>query len=427
MSDQRLAKWWTERHGARWRVRCRDETGKKFTVATFDDEFDAKRCARDHVVPAADPTSPATASDSGVPPSGASTTSDNRDAAETLAKFIARDGFPTLHLRASSKAAGESHLGAHILPRWGETNLTDIAHLDVQHWVAELATGETSRKSADGSPKLRSAKTVKEIVGTLQRVLAAAVLVGALPINPVKGIKLPQVQRSERGFLSVSEVRALSAAMTTLADQYRDEAKSSNSGSEAIRLARKSEQFARFAPLPLLLGFGGLRIGEAFALRWGRVDTFKSRLEVCENVTEVNGRLEFGEPKTRQGFRTVPMSREVAYSLTDHKRATGAAAVSDAFVFVGYEGKAVRYRNFIDNVWAPAVTMAGLVGVTPHMLRHTAVSLWIAAGYTPKEVSVWAGHASVSFTFDRYGKLFNNDGDNMAKLDAFLDGEPEAA
>jgi hypothetical protein len=34
------------------------------------------------------------------------------------------------------------------------------------------------------------------------------------------------------------------------------------------------------------------------------------------------------------------------------------------------------------------------------------VALWIAAGASPKEVAVRAGHSSVSFTLDRYGHLY---------------------
>jgi integrase len=45
-------------------------------------------------------------------------------------------------------------------------------------------------------------------------------------------------------------------------------------------------------------------------------------------------------------------------------------------------------------------------GLRIHDLRHTAVALWIAAGATPKEVAVRAGHTSVSFTLDRYGHLY---------------------
>ena len=40
--------------------------------------------------------------------------------------------------------------------------------------------------------------------------------------------------------------------------------------------------------------------------------------------------------------------------------------------------------------------------------RHTAISLWIAAGVDAKLVSVLAGHSSVSFTLDSYGHLYPN-------------------
>jgi hypothetical protein len=48
-----------------------------------------------------------------------------------------------------------------------------------------------------------------------------------------------------------------------------------------------------------------------------------------------------------------------------------------------------------------------LDGLRIHDLRHTAVALWIAAGANPKEVAARAGHASVSFTLDRYGHLYS--------------------
>ena len=42
-------------------------------------------------------------------------------------------------------------------------------------------------------------------------------------------------------------------------------------------------------------------------------------------------------------------------------------------------------------LWVPASRAAGLQGQRIHDLRHTAVALWIAAGATPKEVTVRAG------------------------------------
>jgi integrase len=52
------------------------------------------------------------------------------------------------------------------------------------------------------------------------------------------------------------------------------------------------------------------------------------------------------------------------------------------------------------------VREAGLAPLRPHDLRHTAVSLWIAAGAKPNQIATWAGHTSVSVVLDRYGHLF---------------------
>jgi integrase len=69
-------------------------------------------------------------------------------------------------------------------------------------------------------------------------------------------------------------------------------------------------------------------------------------------------------------------------------------------------GGPLRIPTFRARFWVPATKAAGLQGLRIHDLRHTAVALWIAAGATPKEVAVRAGHTSVSFTLDRYGHLY---------------------
>jgi hypothetical protein len=58
------------------------------------------------------------------------------------------------------------------------------------------------------------------------------------------------------------------------------------------------------------------------------------------------------------------------------------------------EGRRAADLELPHQVWLPAVSAAGLAPLRPHDLRHTAVALWIAAGASPKEVSVRAGHTS---------------------------------
>jgi len=50
-----------------------------------------------------------------------------------------------------------------------------------------------------------------------------------------------------------------------------------------------------------------------------------------------------------------------------------------------------------------------------HDLRHTAVSLWIAAGANPVEIKTRAGHASVSTVLDRYGHLLPGETDKVTE------------
>jgi hypothetical protein len=52
------------------------------------------------------------------------------------------------------------------------------------------------------------------------------------------------------------------------------------------------------------------------------------------------------------------------------------------------------------------VKIAGLDGMTPHALRHTAASLAIAAGANVKVVQTMLGHKSATMTLDLHGHLF---------------------
>jgi hypothetical protein len=54
---------------------------------------------------------------------------------------------------------------------------------------------------------------------------------------------------------------------------------------------------------------------------------------------------------------------------------------------------------------AAGTASVGLPGVRVHDLRHTAASLWLAAGADPKVVQRVLGHATAAMTMDLYGHL----------------------
>jgi integrase len=51
-----------------------------------------------------------------------------------------------------------------------------------------------------------------------------------------------------------------------------------------------------------------------------------------------------------------------------------------------------------------------------HSLRHTAASLFIEQGFTPKRVLGADGHSSIQMTFDVYGHLFPSAEDDQAAM-----------
>lgn len=293
--------------------------------------------------------------------------------------FLDGPGLVTLNVRESTQAFIQSIVRAHIRPRWGHWHLSQIQHRHVQEWIIDLS--KTSL----------SPRTVHHIYKVMHRVMADAEKFGLIQANPCVSISLPRVDEEEMRFLNTSQVEALTDAMR---DRYK-----------------------AFVPL---CAYGGLRIGEAFGLRWKRIDLFRGTVDIAEIVTEVNGRPVMGAPKTRAGRRTVSVPRVAVDALSDHRKRLGGNPGADAFVFGG--DTPARTRSFRRWWWAPAVEEAGLTPLRPHDLRHTAVAMWIAAGASPKEVAVRAGHTSVSFTLDRYGHLFPSmDQALVERLNAVID------
>ena len=149
-------------------------------------------------------------------------------------------------------------------------------------------------------------------------------------------------------------------------------------------------------------------------LRVERVDLLRRRLTVAESVTEVRGRLVWGTPKSHAA-RSVPIPRSVADLLLD----VVAGKQAGALVFTTWRGKPLRNLNFRRDVFDPAARDAGLTGLTPHELRHTAASLAVSAGANVKSVQAMLGHASAAMTLDVYAGLFDDDLDGVAdRMDA---------
>lgn len=128
----------------------------------------------------------------------------------------------------------------------------------------------------------------------------------------------------------------------------------------------------------------GARRSAILELTWDRVD-FDSRL--------INLRKGLVRGK---GRAIVPMT-EMAYSAL---KSASDLAVSDHVIEYAGEPVASVKRGF-----ARAATLAGLKGVTPHTLRHTAATWMAESGVSMGEIAAFLGHSDSRITERVYAKF----------------------
>lgn len=262
-------------------------------------------------------------------------------------------------LRPSTLARDQSHLRARAIPAFGSTPLNALTHIGIKKWVTEL--------TVDLAPA-----TVLKHLQIVRKVLNEAVAAGLIASNPAARVSAPRVEVPDARHLTAAEVDQLAAVIDS-----------------------------RYRALVYVGAYCGPRIGELAALTRDDVDFEQGRLHISATVVEVHGKLVVNRPKTRAGVRSVPIPSAVADELAVHLD----SHQSDQ-VFPSPNGQTLRPSLFRGRVFAPAARAAGLTPLTPHDLRHTAISLWILAGLEPKAVAVRAGHRSIVTVYDRYGHLY---------------------
>ena len=284
--------------------------------------------------------------------------------------------WPTVtDLRPSTRLRDEQYFRSHVVPVFGATPLARLDRTDLRAFIAKLRA-PVEHGGSDLAPS-----TIQKIMQVFNKCVRAALEDRLVPHSPVDRLPLPKIEHHEMRFLTADELWRLA---DTIEPRYR--------------------------AFVLLAGYGGLRLGELLGLKWGRVHLLRGEVEVRETLVELQGHFSLGPPKTRAALRTIAVPRFVCDVL--------AATVErppnhDDIVFLSPEGKMVRATLFRRRFWAPAVEVAGLNPLRIHDLRHTAISLWIAAGANPKQVAVRAGHMSVSVVLDRYGHLYPKHDDDL--------------
>jgi integrase len=265
----------------------------------------------------------------------------------------------------------------------------------------------TARSVGDFRDRLRSAgvtvPTTRKILATLHGALAYAISQDWIATNAAHGIRVigPRDEGSKK---IVPPSKADMAAMLSGADEdFR------------IKLT--------FAVST------GVRAGEQWAARWRDVDLETCHLHIGRRVDAYR---EEGVPKSAAGIRTVPISSQLAAMLKAWKLKSKFKAPED-LIFPNGEGNHISHDNLVKRRFSPlfdsleAAQRADPSRPAPprrfnwHALRHFAVSSWIEAGFPPKTVQTFAGHASLQVTMDTYGHLFPTE-DHKKAMDRIAKG-----
>jgi integrase len=173
----------------------------------------------------------------------------------------------------------------------------------------------------------------------------------------------------------------------TATDTGRQVNRDAFSEAEVRALLASCQGFER--PFIGLLGLGGLRPGEVYALRAGDVDLNGGAVRVARNWDH-RGRL-FTEPKTKAGIRTAPLAGWLVEELRAHIERTGIKG--ETLLFATSEGTPYNPSNVRRTVWLPLVKRAGVRALDMYSLRHTFASLARSSGEAAFNVARAMGHS----------------------------------
>ena len=143
--------------------------------------------------------------------------------------------------------------------------------------------------------------------------------------------------------------------------------------------------------------FTGMRTSEIDALRWRNVNLRRREIHITEAL--VDGQL--GEPKTQGSNRVIQLSEVVYQALSEQHAITGKKS---KFVFCNRFGEPLEYRNVNRRVWHPTLALLGLEPRRAYQTRHTAATLWLAAGENPEWIARQLGHSNTEMLFRVYSR-----------------------
>ncbi len=292
----------------------------------------------------------------------------------------------------------EQHVRLHLSPTIGGIRLKDLSPIHVQRMYSDLENAGLSRAMQ------------RRVGTTLRTALAYAVSpLCLIRSNPAANVPKPRHTPQEMTILNIEQMRLF------------------------LDAAKEDDFYALYA----LALDSGARQGELLALTWADVNFEARTVSITKALEESRGHFRIKEPKTAKSKRKVVITSATIEALADHRRRmlAGKEANVEANtlarkplacrpedpIFANARGGWVSKPNLVQRSFKPIIERANaeakrkarksgvepilIPGIRFHDLRHTAASILLASGVSPKVVSERLGHSKTSMTLDVYSHV----------------------
>jgi integrase len=152
------------------------------------------------------------------------------------------------------------------------------------------------------------------------------------------------------------------------------------------------------------------------------LDLERGTVSVSKTLEWCKGGWRFEDTKRERSQRMGKLQNWVVAPLRQLEGdVTASHAESGDLVFTSPHAGPIRETKFVGRDRTPLLQAAGLPTIRLYDLRHTAATLALTAGVSPKIVSEQLGHASVAFTLEVYSHVLPHMQDTAAmKVEALL-------
>ena len=199
---------------------------------------------------------------------------------------------------------------------------------------------------------------------------------------------------------------------------------------EEVRILLKAALATSQGPALAVAVATGMGPSEYLGLKWQDTDWVRQTVSVVRSLRRVNGKWCFADTKRSRSRRSIKLQNWIVAVLRELQTKSSYATTTSTrcpeasdLVLKTVSGHPINSDRLAKG-FKSILESAGLPRVRLYDLRHTAATLALAAGVSPKVVSEQLGHASAAFTLDTYAHVLPHMQDEAAaKVEAMLFGQ----